>query len=244
MVSVKEKTTNEKGDKMKKSCIYLVFLLAAVFFFTSSSTGQMQRKRATALKRVPKSHRIVFEKAPKRSLATINKARLSEHKGVARPAPLSVQKRTGLIREFRMAAGMTAADMALVMPSPPIQVVLTPDAPIKNRCDFSVWKGSHYPSGKGAVETKACPYAVGHASRSGKFFLNFWTRPNKSYFLDISVSPAGQWYLAGGVNGMLIPEDGHLTVGFKANSASTEIEFYKTSGNNFFFYRAELTQID
>jgi len=234
---------------MKKSCVSLSLLIAAVFLFTSLSPAQklLRKKRPATPQKMVLPHRVVFEKAPKLNLATINKARLSEHMGVALPAPLPATKRAGLINKFRRAAGMSAANINLTEPSPPVQVVLTPAAPMKDRCDFSVWIGSHYPSGKGAVITKACPYAVGHGHKNGRFFLNFWTQPGKSYFLDISVSPAGTWNFSGGINGTLLPVDGHLTAGFRANNTTTEIQFYRPAGggeSNFYFYRAELTQID
>ncbi len=230
---------------MKRTYFYLIIILAAVFLFASSSTGQIQ-KLSTPTKKVKTKRGIVFEKSPRPSPSQNNRSRLSERQGVARPAPLSPNMRAGLIREARTAAGMSAAVILKSLASPPVQIILTPDAPMRNRCDFSVWTGSHYPSGKGAIITKDCPYAVGHAGRSGKFFLNFWTRPGKSYFLDIAVSPGGEWYFVGGVNAKITAVNGHLIVGFQANSSATEIEFYKPRGScgSFYFYRAELTQID
>ncbi|MCP4601773.1 MAG: hypothetical protein GY847_14870 [Proteobacteria bacterium] len=216
---------------MKKTCFDTVLLLAAGLLFSSSSTGQT-RSVSTSTTTVKTKSGIVLEKAPTNISSPSN---LSEAQAGPRPAPLPAGTRAGFIREIRTAVGVSKS-----IATPPVQISLTPDAPAKNRCYFSIQRGNFYPK---------IPVATINGTSPGLFYIRFWTRPGKSYFLDISVhSPSsGDWIFNGGVNASVTPVNGHLIAGFVADSDSTLISFKKTQigrSETIAFYKAELTQVD
>ena len=208
-------------------------LLFSLLVITSLSTVQAQLKTPTTTKIA--SPQLLFEKAPK----TISLTSSTEDSGGTQPVPLTAYERKDAIRRCRIASGMSTAAINAAPPSPPVNVVLTPDVPVRSGCHFSMYYGIFRPWDDHMHAT------IIH--RFGGFFrLIFWTQPGKSYFLDISANPVGRdhtWVLEGGINGSLTDTNGHLITGFTADSNYVTIDFYNRSRNSV-FYRAELTQIN
>lgn len=151
------------------------------------------------------------------------------------PVALAPQARQATYNQIRAAAGLAQTPPAAVVPA---RVTLTPEAPKSGRSHYSLYNGHNYPNWleamAGMMQSTPFTYAAGYLS------FTFETVPGKTYMVDLFVSPEKDYGLAGLFSGVVRPQNGHILVGFTANTNVSQLQVDR----QFYFYRCELTQVN
>jgi hypothetical protein len=150
------------------------------------------------------------------------------------PAPLPAPSRQASYNQIRAAAGLMQATTAVVAPA---HVILTPDAPKSGQSSYALYNGYNYPDPRvltnGPPEIMPITYSTNHLT------FTFDTIPGKTYMVDLFVSPQKMYTLQGAFTGTVAPQNGHLIIGFTANSRVSQLRVL----SGFYFFRCELTQV-
>lgn len=151
------------------------------------------------------------------------------------PAALAPQVRQATYNQIRAAAGLMQATTAVVAPA---HVILTPDRPRSGQSSYALYNGYNYPDPRvltnGPTESMPITYSTNHLT------FTFDTIPGKTYMVDLFVDPQKMYTLQGAFTGTVAPQNGHLIIGFTANSRVSQLRVL----SGFYFYRCELTQVN
>ncbi|MCK7504087.1 MAG: hypothetical protein MZV70_08250 [Desulfobacterales bacterium] len=116
-------------------------------------------------------------------------------------------------------------------------MILTPGAPKSGQSYYNIIGGWNLPA--------AAPSGVSWIFANKAIGFSFATIPGKIYMVDLSVHSFNQLInVSGAYNGSASPVDGHIFVGFSANSLESWLILTANSNSDLCFYRCELTQVN
>lgn len=165
---------------------------------------------------------------------------------VHKPSRLPPKVRKQAIEDIRSAAGVKKRDL----PSePPVEISLTPLTPKSGNSWYNMTRGWSYPAGTGMNKTPFSAIAGVSANEPyySYFLFYFETEQQKTYMLDCAVSSrdkGARWLLGGAFAGEIMAQQGHLIIGFVADSPATNLTMSIVGSQVGYLYGCELTQVN
>ena len=229
---------------MRKRNVRLVGMLSIGFFLVMSNAFAAQQAVPTTAPSATQQSVLNYTPSPGVPKVLISKSSKPiplQLKGpdwsqaIAPPAPLTQVQRAAIIKDVRRVAGISGN----LPPNPPANVILTPDAPRVGSNWVTLVDGYNYPGG-GGTEAITAKHATIKPSLNSRIVFHFGQLiPGKMYMLHITVGTSypryPQWTLYGEAEGTVVPQNGHILVGFIATGPVGEVALDKYAYNGYFF---------
>lgn len=221
----------------------ILFVLACSIVFMSTPCLSTEKPKKTTTISKPTSATVASKvKVYKPTKPTRFRVTDASRRIVA-PKPLTHAQKRHMIRQVAKAAGFKR----VAVDNPRVTVRLTADAPRSGQNWMTILDGHNYPAGSNYIP--AIHATVSGRSENSFIVLHFGNlKPGKLYLLDLALSSyesnKPRWKLLGAAQGIHVPQNGHIILGFIASGRIEEVAIYKKGSRWGYLYTCELTQVN